>query len=393
MKETLGRIILYKYNTNAWRKGQLPKQRNWNQLQPILEKLMTSELKEQAKQLEQEGFIEITWKNVNTEIESFYVNVERLDELYMREQISNPRYVFHERRTLICEYQSQVNENWAVKFFEKVLSQIEKKKKELPKYAQDELFLTCIKNMGMLTIDMWENEFSAKYLGDSKLFKSKYRERVITILKEYSDQVEETMEDSEILAEHKIFTYSQTLEGKGTFLYNIITPTDLAEIDTGNFLYGFVLNAQTLEHSTPIDANEIKKVVTIENKANYEKMEYQEGTLYLYTHGFFSPKERKFLKQLEQLFSKEVEFYHWSDMDYGGFRIFNFIKKKVFINRTIIPYKMNADCYYEALAMGKGLDLTDSCRKSLENMQISELEQLKQCILKEGKTIEQELLL
>lgn len=71
-------------------------------------------------------------------------------------------------------------------------------------------------------------------------------------------------------------------------------------------------------------------MITIENKANYESMEYSGDTLYIYCHGFFSPKERRFLRRAEELAGPETEFLHWSDMDYGGIRIFRFMKEKVF---------------------------------------------------------------
>lgn len=48
--------------------------------------------------------------------------------------------------------------------------------------------------------------------------------------------------------------------------------------------------------------------MTIENKANYENMSYKEDTLYIYCHGFFSPKEVEFLRELTVLAAENVEF-------------------------------------------------------------------------------------
>ena len=59
-------------------------------------------------------------------------------------------------------------------------------------------------------------------------------------------------------------------------------------------------------------------------------MSYREDTLYIYCHGFFSPKEVEFLQELAVLASENVEFLHWGDMDYGGIRIFLFNKEKIF---------------------------------------------------------------
>lgn len=76
---------------------------------------------------------------------------------------------------------------------------------------------------------------------------------------------------------------------------------------------------------------DICKVVTVENKANFMKMPYEEGTLLVYTHGFFSPKERFFLKKLETVLKKKrVEYFHTGDLDYGGIRIFSIFRKIYF---------------------------------------------------------------
>lgn len=44
-----------------------------------------------------------------------------------------------------------------------------------------------------------------------------------------------------------------------------------------------------------------EKIVTIENKTNYLAMEYDPEILYIYSHGYFSPLEREFLKKLQRV--------------------------------------------------------------------------------------------
>ena len=44
---------------------------------------------------------------------------------------------------------------------------------------------------------------------------------------------------------------------------------------------GYAENAEICQEQ------DICKVVTVENKANFMKMPYEEGTLLVYTHGFF----------------------------------------------------------------------------------------------------------
>lgn len=112
------------------------------------------------------------------------------------------------------------------------------------------------------------------------------------------------------------------------------------------------MNTQTLDHAEAYALPGCKRVMTIENKANYESMTYSDDTLYIFCHGFFSPKEVRFLKHICEIVSEECEFYHWGDMDFGGICIFQFIKEKVFPKMQ--PYRMNALEYWNAIEAGAG---------------------------------------
>lgn len=131
--------------------------------------------------------------------------------------------------------------------------------------------------------------------------------------------------------------------------------------------------------------------MTIENKANYEKMQFRPDTLYIFCHGFFSPPERKFLSRVVALAGMDTEYFHWGDMDYGGIRIFKFLQKNLF--PKLKPWKMDVTDYKMALQMGASISLETDKRERFEQMDAGVLTPLKEAILKNGKEIEQELLL
>ena len=145
----------------------------------------------------------------------------------------------------------------------------------------------------------------------------------MSVLKQYSPLYEEGMSDEELLTAHGILTYAQTLEFKGAVSYRI---DDGPAISTAAQIYGTMFNKQTLENAVPISIVGIRQIMTIENKANYEKMQFRPDTLYIFCHGFFSPPERKFLSRVVELAGTDTEYFHWGDMDYGGIRIFKFIR-------------------------------------------------------------------
>jgi hypothetical protein len=236
-------------------------------------------------------------------------------------------------------------------------------------------------------------------LNDSKLFEREYEDKIITILKKYSPLVTDEMKDAltldekgikdTILAEHGILTYSQTLQLKGGIIYNV----GAGDIDTSKFKYGTIINAQSISNAKLTSLKNVKHIVTIENQANYENMVYDETTLYIFTHGFLSPKERVFLSQIEQMLnndmvSDEVTFEHWSDLDYGGIRIYLFMKNKVF--PKVKPLNMDVSNYENLYKNTKGYSISEDKRKLLEKLDAGELTDLKECILKYGIEFEQE---
>lgn len=151
------------------------------------------------------------------------------------------------------------------------------------------------------------------------------------------------------------------------------------------------VNAQTLEHAVPNLRNSVEKIIVIENKANYESMEYDPKVLYIFCHGYFSPKEVRFLQMLMKTAPEEIQCYHWGDMDYGGIQIFLYNEKNIFPN--LIPWKMDVPSYKAALEKEKGIKLCSKKQKKLEALNAGKLEVLKQCILENKMEIEQEMLI
>lgn len=396
-KKSLGKWIIEKYNTNQWRESKLSEVKKTKEIQKLLDILGREELIKQARELASEGYIEIIWGQVNTDIKALEVYTNRLDDLCRRENVVNPRDKFAQKKQLIQGFLEKIREEegseWLVGFYQDLLEQIGRASKELPKNARDDKLLICLNEIALLKEDIWNRQFSNQVFGDSKEFKKHYQGKVLQILSTYSERATEEMEPEEILTEFKILSFSQVLECKGNLQYELATDDNKYKIDTCLSYYGHILNAQTLTHSHVVNAEEIKQVMTIENKANYENMVYDSHCLYIYTHGFFSFKERAFLATLNEALPEDVEFLHWSDMDYGGIRIFRFVKEKVFKGRDVKPWKMGKMEYLQSLEEGRGREIDNGLREKLEKIKVPELEELRQCILEYGEVFEQEQLM
>ena len=336
---------------------------------------------------------------MNTDITRIDYRVEVVPRLCELIGIMDPRERQLQAISRICKLQVDVSESCLSAYCDHALEQLNKgNTKELSK-AEDEDFLKCLKALADLKEPEWKRVFSSKVfekkndITPSKVFERIYQGAVIEALK-YSPQYDEGMSDDEILAAHGILSYSQTLEWKGAVEYCLTNRNGTAseeKIDTSSNHYGTVLNAQTLEHAIPTLQKGVEKIIVIENKANYESMEYDSKVLYLFCHGYFSPKEVRFLQMLMKTAPKEIQCYHWGDMDYGGIQIFLYNEKNIFPNLT--PWRMDAPSYKAALENGKGIKLSSGKQKKLEALNAGKLETLKQCILENKMEIEQEMLI
>ena len=398
---TVGRWIIKKVDTKAYRAGKVRGKKHYNHGSKKSEKPQDSirQMMEgaggrlpflrQVAELEKAGLLEVRWVNVNTDVSEIIFPVENMPRLCRHEGIEDSRSRILKARAQVEKWYLMARTDWLREYYAYLMDELEQG--ILPENCKDDTIFLILNALEKISQDIYKREFSAKLLKHSKLFEEKYEKRIVTILKRYSSRIRDTadsMGDAEILAEHGIITYSQTLEFKGGL---VLQAGDAEPVDASRFRYGTVLNAQTLSHANLLSLGNIRKIITIENKANYESMLYEPETLYIYTHGFLSPKERVFLKQITEMADSSMSYFHWSDMDYGGIRIFQFMKKEVF--PALQPIYMDRDCFERARVSGAGIELSPEKRRKLELLEAGCLEGLKRAILESGLEIEQENIL
>ena len=297
--------------------------------------------------------------------------------------LPNARKEVADRIRTIRTYKKETDCGWLISYYEMLEEKLGQGK--LQADTEDENIYKILNAIVKLDTDMWVRNFSAKTINNSKQFKRKYVKKIVDILRKYADLEDmESVSDEKILNYYHLYEYSQTMEWKGGMIVmvdDVIIPP---------IPYGNIINTQTLEKANPKDLGKIKRVITIENKATYESMEYREDTLCLYIHGFPSPKESIFLSKLREIASEEVIFYHWSDLDYGGIRIYEYVKKNLFPG--LRPYRMDKSTYLKAIEDGCGIPLDERKKERLKKIETEDLKELKECILEHEIEIEQEML-
>ena len=409
--QTLSRYIIEKAECDSYRAGTRSKQWHIEADQKLLDAVGgRSVLLRQAGELEKltgiSGKIIVKWKAVRTEIEKITVSSDAIPLLCQMEQIEDPRERQLSQMELTESWKSRVAQaDWLIPYYDHILERLNSGKlvKDVPG-LEDPLFFLFLNKTAEERKPLYRRAFSAQVctiwngiaqtkqseskITPTKRFEKIYQSAVLSVLKQYSPLYEEGMSDEELLTAHGILTYAQTLEFKGAVSYRI---DDGPAISTAAQIYGTMFNKQTLENAVPISIVGIRQIMTIENKANYEKMQFRPDTLYIFCHGFFSPPERKFLSRVVALAGTDTEYFHWGDMDYGGIRIFKFLQKNLF--PKLKPWKMDVTDYKMALQMGASISLETDKRERFEQMDAGVLTPLKEAILKNGKEIEQELLL
>lgn len=409
--QSLSRYIIEKAECDSYRAGTRSKQWHIEADQKLLDAVGgRSVLLRQAGDLEKltgiSGKIIVKWKAVRTEIEKITVSSDAIPLLCQVEQIEDPRERQLSQMELTESWKSRVAQaDWLIPYYDHILERLNSGKlvKDVPG-LEDPLFFLFLNKTAEERKPLYRRAFSAQVctiwngiaqtkqseskITPTKRFEKIYQSAVLSVLKQYSPLYEEGMSDEELLTAHGILTYAQTLEFKGAVSYRI---DDGPAISTAAQIYGTMFNKQTLENAVPISIVGIRQIMTIENKANYEKMQFRPDTLYIFCHGFFSPPERKFLSRVVELAGTDTEYFHWGDMDYGGIRIFKFLQKNLF--PKLKPWKMDVTDYKMALQMGASISLETDKRERFEQMDAGVLTPLKEAILKNGKEIEQELLL
>ena len=357
------------------------------------------ELIRQADELEKSGYIRTEKSNLGADMKKIYYSIDVIPKLCEKEGIEDPRKQQLRYIKQIEQLRAEVQGSFLEGYYDEIIRRLELGEIVKSPDMEDVDFFRCLNAVVNLKKSLWMRVFSAAVLNDSKRFKKDYEKKVVKVLVR-SPLYEEGMTDDEILSVHGILSYAQVMEWKGPLLYKLKGGQEYIEdkarekeyeIDTSQNQYGTVINSQTLERAFPVSIKGVQRIVTIENKANYEEMKYREDTLYLFCHGFYSPKERIFLKRLMEVAEGEIQYFHWGDMDMGGIRIFRFNKKNIF--PKLKPYKMDREAFQEALERGAGIPLEEKKKEKLEKLNAGELEELKKCILEKGVEIEQEILL
>ena len=176
--------------------------------------------------------------------------------------------------------------------------------------------------------DMYIRDISVRLFNDSKRFEQ-LRGRISGCLYKYGDFPEKDT----VLEECGIIQTPSYVAVRGPVLIGL----GEQQIDVGKLTGDIAFSTEALKGISEIKVYG-KRIITVENLTSFHSMSasYEDVTVYL--GGYHNRTKREFLKIL-YTGNKDKEYYHFGDIDAGGFYIYEHLKDK-----TGIPFApMNMD--------------------------------------------------
>ena len=186
--------------------------------------------------------------------------------------------------------------------------------------------------------EILERELSISVLANSKTWESKYKTKVLRILKKsryFDTLIENCVDEKEvnkvILEECNIFANPSYVyfKGSGTIFFENGTVTKTcSEIP-------FAISSASIEKINSFEITD-SKIMTVENLTSFNRINNSD-TFYIFLSGYHNSAKQNFLKKIYSQ-NAEKEYFHFGDIDPDGFYILENLRSKTSI--PFKPYKM-----------------------------------------------------
>ena len=342
----------------------------------------------QLRNLEEKGIIKIIWKGqkVDYVIQKIQLNIERLPEAYAFVH-RTPKCNLEEEHQIFLEMycndekgEVPITREFARYLLERLKNhQPVKEYINLSKIEETRRLFVALSSVEKNGKPCYIREFSIEHFQNSKYFEQ-IKNQVAKIFRRFHEEFT-SMETPDILAEYGIYHTPNYVYFKG----DIVIEIDGEPVKLQTLNQGLGISGEDLGKVIFSDLSQIKQVITIENLTTYFRWQEPES-LIIYLGGYHNGIRRTLLKKIYQELPS-ISYYHFGDIDAGGFSILKDLR-----NKTEIPFKrycMDVETlkYYEKY--GKTLTESDKTRlKELEKDE--ELQEVVSYMLLHNVKLEQE---
>lgn len=296
----------------------------------------------------------------------------------------------------ILDVLDNVSSEWARQYLHDIYEMISRKRdlgNRLPedKTEREELFraIQFIDDMG--NSELLERVFSLQCFGDSKKFERTVKSRLLSVLRKYLDS-EEDAKDEDLLRQVGIVKYPEQFE----FCGDATLSFECGAVDFSCLRYGGSVCLPDLIQGNFVIASGVDRILSIENRANYIDYIYKHkanNELVIYHGGQYSPSKKKFLHVVAKAMSANCRWFHWGDIDYGGFSMLARLRRE--IEQDISPYRMNEQELkrYSSLAAPVTRAYAEKLRSLRLRPELSDCQECLDYMVKNGEKLEQEAML
>jgi hypothetical protein len=221
-------------------------------------------------------------------------------------------------------------------------------------FQELESILLAVKEVMLVETEQFIREFSIRIFKDSKVFHT-IQTKVENLFYEYGDFPEK----DQILASFNLVKTPTYVNYKGAGKIILSGQTiDLLKLSSDIAISSMML--RDIERIEVLGS----KVITIENLTSFHRFNEQDFFV-IYLGGFHNTVRREFIKKLYSQ-NPQKQYYHFGDIDVGGFRILEHLKSKTKV--PFKPYHMDTDTLVQFKKFSK--KLTQNDRINLERLLI-----------------------
>lgn len=319
-----------------------------------------------------------------------YKKEKNREEISLRVDYLNEIYSFLKRENLNDTYSNLVSalinlkltSNLSINIKENFLNILNKRNNFTSHFKDKGEMINLIKGVEEISLNEEEillRNFSKKVFGNSK-YLEKNQNKFVNLFNEFGE--EEYSSFDEILEEHHIYKNERYTFIKGDIVFKINNQI----INLKDLGFEFSLNSKEIEEMEILSIGN-EKAITIENLTTFNYFSNDEY-LKIYLSGFHNKDKENIINKINEF--KKMKWFHFGDIDAGGFKIYLNLISKTGIDFSL--YLMNKNVlekYKESCEF-----LTKNDVKTLNNLlnecDNKEIKETIEYMLKENIKLEQE---
>ncbi|MBR2800966.1 MAG: hypothetical protein IKE21_00065 [Erysipelotrichaceae bacterium] len=334
------------------------------------------QVNEAVNELEKDRFVSSVYRR-NGLLYAVKLNTDRLDDCYAKLKRRPKKDTNEQLLAILDKYckGSDVVNTFARTQIERIRNnkKVEHFKGDINEY---ESLLKILSEVTRVDKETFIRDFSIRVLGDSKAFE-KIKSTVVSVLDQYGDFPDRDA----ILQDLNIIKNPGHVFLKGNGIIQIKGQT----IDL-NVLQGDIAVSSSLLPDIEKITVTGKSVVTIENLTTFNSYRPRDEFV-IYLGGYHNALRREFIKLLYKQ-NPEAEYYHYGDIDAGGFYILLHLRAKTGVQFK--PLHMDVTTLSNNMQFSK--PLTENDIKRLKSFEQSEFKEVVAYMLKNNCKLEQEAL-